>query len=245
MYVDSRALGILAAAAVLIAPFPAQGQDRVYWAEPFNGHLVYVSPSSHYLAAGARGECLGESEDNINFYVGWSSIHSEYYNDVYNPTQSGRSFLSRGYDVVFGQGTNQEKINNSNYMGANIHLPMHSNARGITPPPCASTNTSGLGTWVLYRQYSTPGQNLAEQLRAALASVSPGTGDRTCSNPPLGCSTIELGELRYVNATAAYLETEFHDWNIGVDWLRRHYVWAWRFGVGVDQHLGYPMPRQQ
>ena len=32
---------------------------------------------------------------------------------------------------------------------------------------------------------------------------------------------------------------------VPVSWLRRHYEWAWRFGVGVDQHLGYPMPRQQ
>jgi hypothetical protein len=239
----ARALSGIAASACLISS--AEGQDTMYWADPYNGYLIYVSPSSHYQAVGARGECLGESEDNINFYVGWSSIHSDYYNDAYAPTHSGRNFLTRGYDVVFGQGTNQEKINNSNYFGANIHLPMHSNARDIRPPPCGSTNTSGLGTWVLYRQYNTVGQNLAEFLRDALAAVSPGTGDRVCSNPPLSCSTTDLGELRLVNATAAYVESEFHDWDIGVAWLHRYYEWAWRFGVGVDQHLGYPQPRQQ
>jgi len=45
---------------------------------------------------------------------------------------------------------------------------------------------------------------------------------------------------------AAYIETEFHDWETGVDWLTSYDGsgayddWTWRIGWGVDSYLGYP-----
>lgn len=240
---------LLFALAVPVQPSHAQSQYDVYYmADPWNGYLIFLSPSTHNQAPGAQGECLGLEEDAINFYIAWLSIHSEYYNDTYQPTHSGRNLRTRGYDVILGQGsTYQENYSSSNYYGANIHLPMHSNARPSSENPrCTDTSSSFFGTHVMYRSGNTLGQDLANALRYAIGPVSPGPNERVCYNPGGGCTDIELLEVK-TYATAAYIESEFHDWDIGAQWLwtPSSETWAWRVGVGVDQHLNYPQPRQQ
>ena len=57
-----------------------------------------------------------------------------------------------------------------------------------------------------------------------------------------GLGTGSAGASRYFlqNAPAPYMETEFHTWNRGVDWLYNSPIWAWRFGRAIDNHLGFP-----
>lgn len=53
-------------------------------------------------------------------------------------------------------------------------------------------------------------------------------------------SIPSLGELREINATAAYVEAEYHTWSTGYNWLWYDWYWTWRYGRAIDLHLGYP-----
>ena len=81
---------------------------------------------------------------------------------------------------------------------------------------------------------------LSDELRWSVGPVSPGTNDYICPNPGHTCTDFDLAELRETVAVAAYMETEFHTWTIGVNWLWDDWSWRWRIGVAVDQYLGYP-----
>ncbi|HSN89431.1 MAG TPA: hypothetical protein VL025_21890 [Thermoanaerobaculia bacterium] len=170
--------------------------------------------------------------------MAWDAANGSYYNDVYDPNSTGRNLLARGYRVRIGRGTIQTAIDNSNAWGADLHIPIHSNAD--VAGQCSRTDASRFGTVVIYWSTSTNGQALASQLRSTVGASSPGTSDSTCYNPGHPCTQITLGELRYTNAVAAYLETEFHTWTTGYNWVYNSPVWAWRIGWGVDNHLNYP-----
>ncbi len=214
-----------------------RGQDEIYAAyAPVNLYRVYLSPARH-TDSGLRGECSGLDENTMAYWVAYDATTGDYYNDVPNTTSDGRNLTARGYEVRIGTGTLQSAIDNSNAWGADLHIPLHSNSG---PGGCASTNASAFGTNVIYRSGSTSGQALADQLRWSVGPASPGTNDYICLNPGDPCTIIDLGELRNTNAVAAYMESEFHSWTIGVNWLWSDYSWRWRIGVGVDQYLGYP-----
>jgi hypothetical protein len=204
--------------------------QATWWANPWNGHLVYLSPATHGLPNGGQGECLNGNEDWLNFDIGWSAAHHQW------------GLLWRGYDVVLGANmTNQQKINDSNAMGATIHIPLHSNAHASNQVDCGNTNAARFGTVVIYRDGSAASRDLATRLRTHVGDVSPGTNDYICQNPGHPCTSVTwLGELHNVRATPAYLESEFHTWNTGVLWLDRGFEWAWRIAYAVDEHLNFP-----
>jgi hypothetical protein len=106
---------------------------------------------------------------------------------------------------------------------------LHSNASG--QDQCGG---SGRGTRVFYYPGSTQGQNLSDKLRDTVGWSSPGEPDTIISQ------TNPFHELAFTNAKAAYLETEFHDWWGGKNWLVDYESWSWRIGYGVDLHLDYP-----
>lgn len=227
----------IALAATLTGVPSLSAQDEIYPAyAPINYYRVYLSPARH-TDAGSRGECNGQNENTMAYWVAWDATNADYYNDVPNTTSDGRNLTTRGYEVRIGTGTLQSAINNSNAWGADLHIPLHSNAGSGT---CSSTNPAGFGTNIIYRSGSANGQSLANALIGSIGPVSPGTHDYTCLNPGDPCTAIDLGELRDTYAIAAYIESEFHTWTIGVDWLWSDYTWRWRIGVGVDQFLGYP-----
>jgi hypothetical protein len=69
---------------------------------------------------------------------------------------------------------------------------------------------------------------------------SPGTNDLICHNSS-SCTAFNcLGELCNTVAKAAYLEREFHTWNIGAKWMKTDEYNTWRLGWAVDLFLGYP-----
>jgi hypothetical protein len=219
----------------------AQQADLIY--DPYgtwNGYSIYLSPARH-TDTGGRGECASD-ENTMAYYVAWDAANGNYYNDAYDPSSVNRNLRARGYRVRIGRGTIQSAIDNSNAWGADLHIPLHSNAD--VSGQCSRTDASRFGTVVIYWSSSTGGQALASQLLSTVGrgtgQVSPGTNDYTCYNPGHPCTTITLGELRYTSAVAAYMESEFHTWNTGVNWLNNSPVWAWRIGWAVDSYLGYP-----
>lgn len=231
--------GLMIMAAFIAAVFyggTAQA-DEIY--EPYgtwNGYKVYLSPARH-SDAGSRGECGGNNENTMAYNTTWHAANGSYFDDVYNTTSQYRNLRSRGYRVRIGNGTLQSAIDNSNAWGASLHIPVHSNASGNTN--CSTTSSGSFGTVVIYRSGSTRGQSLATQLRDTVGVSSPGTSDYICYNPGHPCTTIDLGELRLTNAPAAYQESDFHNWNTGINWLKSNH-WRWRMGWAVDVHLGYP-----
>lgn len=215
---------------VTSGPLPA---DSIY--SPYgnwNGYKVYLSPSRH----SPDNSGCGTFKENVGARdTAQAATYSPYRNGVYYPTWQDRGSLSaRGYRTRIGDGTINTAISNSNAWGADLHIPIHSNAQAFN---CSTTYNSYGGTWVMYR--SSAGSALSDDIRDTVGPSSPGTGDRICTDQ--ACAGYNLGELRYTDAVAAYLEQDFHTWDRGVSWIRSSYPqWGWRIGNGIDVYLGYP-----
>jgi N-acetylmuramoyl-L-alanine amidase len=237
-------LGVIGTGSNLLGlPSARADSDLIY--QPYgawNGKKIYLSPARH--AAGDLGdECGSPDENRLAFNAAWDATNGNYWGDEYRPSSSGRNLRARGYQVRIGRGTVSTAISRSNSWNATLHIPMHSNAD--VPNQCGRTNTALFGTHVIYTDGSAREQNLATKLRnqvgAHLDYRSPGTNDRVCRNFADNCTRIKpLAELDQTRAEAAYMESEFHTWNRGHEWLRSSQIWAWRVGVAVDTHLGYP-----
>lgn len=237
-----RYLSALIAVLVMAAMFivyadKTEAQDLIY--NPYgtwNGYKVYLSPARH-SDTGSRGECGGNSENTMAYNAALNATNGEYYNDVPDTSSVYRNLRARGYQVRIGRGTVRSAIDNSNAWGANLHIPMHSNADFTGQ--CSRTDASRFGTVVIYWHTSSGGPSLAASIRDIVGASSPGTNDFTCFNPGHPCTTINLGELRETSAVAAYIESDFHTWNTGVNWLNQP-SWPWRIGWAIDSYLGYP-----
>lgn len=218
---------------LLGAAYQVHAADIVY--EPVgksNNKTIYLSPAKHSDTT-KRGECRGQSE---NFMAYVSSIYTA---AVPNKTNLLKGLRYRGYRVIIGNGNIKTAVARSNAANATLHIPIHSNGR---PDSCNTTRTGPNGTVVLYLSWgSRKGQGLAEILKTQVGNNSPGTGDKTCHNIIHNCTKIKpLYELDKTRATAAYLETEFHTWNRGVDFLRNYISYYYRIAEGVDSFLRYP-----
>lgn len=208
---------------------------------PWNGRRIYLSPARH-ADSGGRGECGHLGENDLAFSLAWNAANGDHYGDRYSPGSPWRNLRARGYRVRIGRGTASSAISGSNAWGADVHLPLHSNAD--VAGQCGRTDAARFGTVVIYWHASAGGPGLAAEVRRAVGTgggaTSPGTADSTCPNPGHPCTGITLGELRYTHAVAAYLEADFHTWSAGYAWLANSRVWGWRLGGAVDTFLGYP-----
>lgn len=208
----------------------------------WNGKRIYLSPARH-RDSGSRGECGVKGENTFAFYAAWDATNGTHYGDRYRPDSPWRNLRGRGYKVRIGRGTVASAIRRSNRWKAHRHIPIHSNAD--VHNRCGRTGTAGFGTWLLYLDGHARAKNLSQTLKNTVGAysgfTSPGTGDRVCRNIADDCTQVKpLGELKYTNRPAAYMESEFHTWNRGHDWLGSSQQWAWRIAWAVDLHLGYP-----
>ncbi|WP_369374983.1 hypothetical protein AB1046_10340 [Promicromonospora sp. Populi] len=222
-FVSVLAVLVLGAAGFL-AVAPTAAADVTYVPETWNGKVIYLSEACH-----DRGDtvchtntgCDGFSENANAFQVAVSTATQD------DPDQL--NLLERGYKVVRGNGLTRRNIANSNRLGADLHLPIHSNA--ISKSCETGFSPERYGTHVMY--VSPAGERCAEIMTERVGAGSPGTNDARHYRS-------DLGELNQTNAPACYLEQEFHVWDKGVAWMRNHGAWTWRIAQSVDVYMGYP-----
>ena len=95
----------------------------------------------------------------------------------------------------------QTSINESNAWGADLHIPIHTNAGG------------GAGTVVFVYAKTDKNMKYATPIYNEVQAVSPGTTDYGIRTFP------ELAELNATNCTAVYIEVDFHDDRGIAKWL--------------------------
>ena len=94
-------------------------------------------------------------------------------------------------------------ISESNSWGADLHIPIHTNA--------FNGKVTG-GTLVMLYNDKTENVKAGKAILNALAPISPGA-DYSLKYRP------ELAELNSTNAIAVYIEVEFHDTKTGAKWI--------------------------
>jgi hypothetical protein len=229
---------VLALVGIVILPFGRSAEAVSYYnPSSWNGKKVFLSPAYHTSEPGARGECQDQVERYMNRAIAQEA--------AYRGDRPGSvDFTERGYRVAIGWSTPTQNKNDSNSWGADIHIPLHSNAKS---PGCGASSSANAGTMVIY--VSTAGSNLSSYVRDAVGtwfdyqgtygSPSPGINDLKCHVTSPCTPYSSLTELNDTTAIASYLENEYHTWVSGVNWLTRT-DWQSRIGMAVDQYLGYP-----
>ena len=99
----------------------------------------------------------------------------------------------------------QEKVVKANTWGADLYLPIHTNA----------FNGQVAGTRMFY--YSETGKKAADAIFKYVAPLTPGTSENVKQY-------MDLYECRMPNAYTAYLEVDFHDVPSVAKWLIEHTV---------------------
>ncbi|GAB3168549.1 hypothetical protein GCM10027059_31480 [Myceligenerans halotolerans] len=232
MTTDLRPLLGRAAAALLAAGLtaatlaPPAAADADYNPEHWNGKRIYLSQACHDGNDGVPGgSCITnhgcrDYSENAQSYA--TALHA-----ITGAQDDRLNLLERGYRVRRGTGTLNENVNSSNNYGADLHVPIHSNARNET---CENTSGSH-GTLMMY--VSTAGRECSDEFVRWFGPGSPGTND-------VRSYRSNLGELNNTNAPACYLEMEFHTWNTGRDWLLGEQNYSWRIARSIDEYLDYP-----
>lgn len=196
----------------------------VYTPKKWNGTTVFLSVACHDGNDGVPGGpcrpnigCRGFNENATSAVIArWAT----------KGNKEHPGLLGRGYKVIVGTGTVMQNIRTSNRLGANYHIPIHSNAKR---EGCSNTYFRGHGTWGMY--YSSRGKSCAKNLVRTVGAVSPGTRDQIMPRR-------DLAELKRTRAVSCYLETDFHTWNRGVNFLTSSYSWGWRIGYAMDLTTG-------
>ena len=215
---------LLVGAAGLLAVAPSAAADVTYVPDDWNGKVIYLSQACH-----DRGDtvchdntgCRGFSENGNSYRLAMSTIQGG--------STDKLNLLERGYKVVRGNGLTRKNIANSNKVGADLHVPLHSNAISAA---CESKKpASRYGTHVMY--VSKAGKACAAAMVQHVGVSSPGTNDTRQYR-------TDLGELNQTNAVACYLEQDFHVWQRGVSWMKDRDTWSWRLAGAIDVYMGYP-----
>ncbi|MBO0607652.1 N-acetylmuramoyl-L-alanine amidase [Myceligenerans salitolerans] len=222
-------VGAVLLAAVVGVPAVAApaAADVDYNPAGWNGKRVYLSQACHDGNDGVPGGscitnhgCRDYSENSQSFATALHAI---------NGVRDDRlNLLERGYRVRRGTGTLNQNVNSSNNYGADLHIPIHSNARS---EKCGDTTGANHGTLMMY--VSAAGRECSDSFVRWFGPGSPGTND-------VRSYRSNLGELNNTNAVACYLEMEFHTWNKGRNWLLGEQDYSWRIGRSIDEYLGYP-----
>lgn len=143
---------------------------------------------------------LSPSDQTKNAYAYGNTTEAEQCGKI---ADACRAALERcGVSVKVGHMISmQQKCSESNAFGAELHVPIHTNA----------FNGSVMGTRMFC--YNTgKGMAACKAIFARVAPLSPGTSENIQVNP-------KLYEVRVPKAPTAYLECEFHDTVEGARWL--------------------------
>lgn len=146
---------------------------------------------------------LSPSNQNANTYAAGNTNEMVQCNKI---AEAAKKYLEKnGFDVKKApQGQEMwTSINDSNAWGADLHIPIHTNA--------FNGSVTG-GTLVML--YSTSGNNLkaGQTIFNRLAPITPGSDYSIRSN-------TGLAELNSTKAIAVYVECEFHDTTEGANFI--------------------------
>lgn len=110
-----------------------------------------------------------------------------------------------GFDVKTGGGTMYTRTSESNAWGADLHVPIHTNAANgqTTGTRCYSYNSTG------------EGHKAAQAIFDVLAPLTPGTSEGVYTNQ-------SWHEILKTKAPCAYIECEFHDNATTAQWIVEH-----------------------
>ena len=97
------------------------------------------------------------------------------------------------------------RIKESNDWGADLHVPIHTNA----------FNKQTAGTRLMSYDKTGEGYKACKAIFDALAPLTPGTSENISAHP-------ELYEIKSANAPCAYIEVDFHDVPNVAQWLIDH-----------------------
>lgn len=98
-----------------------------------------------------------------------------------------------------------ERVAASNSWGADLHLPVHSNAY----------NGKVAGTRMIAYDTTGAGYKACKAIYNRLAPITPGTSENISAN-------ASLYEIKYPNAPTAYVEVDFHDNATVAKWIIEH-----------------------
>lgn len=99
----------------------------------------------------------------------------------------------------------QARVRESNNWGADLHVPLHTNAY----------NGKVSGTRIFTHDNSGKGYQCAKKVFGFLAPVTPGASENISVD-------AELYEVKYTAAPCVYIESEFHDVAIVAKWIIEH-----------------------
>ena len=142
---------------------------------------------------------LSPSNQDGNMYAYGSTSEMEQCNRI---ADAAKTALERcGFTVKkAAKGQNMRvSINESNAWGADLHIPIHTNAMTND-----GTGTAG-GTIVFVYSTDNPNMALAAPVYQSVQAVTPGKTDFGVRAYP------DLAELNGTNCTAVYIEVDFHD----------------------------------
>lgn len=146
---------------------------------------------------------LSPSNQNANTYSYGNTNEMIQCNRI---AESAMKHLKRnGFDVKKApQGQDMKvSIKESNNWGADLHIPIHTNAY--------NGEVTG-GTLVMLYKNGAENNRAGKAILDAVASISPGSDYSLRYNP-------SLAELNSTSAVAVYLEVEFHDTQEGAEWI--------------------------
>ena len=111
-----------------------------------------------------------------------------------------------GFEVKINHlGTLSEKVAQSNAWGADLHIPIHTNA----------CNRSVSGTRMFYYSAGSNSYKACKAIYDVLAPITPGTSENISAYP-------SLYEMKNTNATSVYIEVDFHDVSSVAKWIIEH-----------------------
>lgn len=147
---------------------------------------------------------LSPSDQTANTYAAGSTNEAEQCGRI---AVAAKAALERhGFEVAVVQyETMASKCAKSDAFGAELHVPIHSNA----------FNGQATGTRVYYGADGSAGHKAAKAILARLGAITPGAPD-LCKPYP------ELYEIRTPKAPTAYIETDFHDNQEVARWIIDH-----------------------
>lgn len=179
--------------------------DTTYWPPNPNGFRVYLSQACHDPNLGDN--CI-DNEGCDGF--------SENTRSRLAAVDVKDNLIARGYPVRIGNGGAIANVASSDQWNADLHVPLHSNAIGSQN--CVSDADASIrGTQPQFRGPNA--EQIAIIAKNWIGDDSPGTRDRKDFNDT-------NYENRAPNAIPLYLESEYHDWVRGVNWLRHSDDWA-------------------